>query len=213
MKNIRTYEFLSFVFFCFVVLVACDREAPQPKLTEVEETIVLSMESLVDGMVAKDKADIEEAQKQGRRSTVGLAEGKWWQEADGLERAVYLRAVADLTSAVTDINLAVYPELRNQGRAKGLKPFVRVGGTYDSGYQAESFLTGRIGAVIGGHSFGDISDAVTKFYQNKPLLKDKPVIWVLAVPLYKEFQESQPKEKRSTAYDSLWVPMQQEVKQ
>jgi len=52
-----------------------------------------------------------------------------------------------------------------------------------------------------------LADAVTKFYQNKPLLKDKPVLWVLAVPLYKELEDSKPQDKRNSSNDTVKVPM------
>jgi hypothetical protein len=64
------------------------------------------------------------------------------------------------------------------------------------------------GVIAVGRTYGDIINAVTKFYQDKPLLKEmkeKPVIWVLAVPLFQQLQESLPSEKRKD--DSVIVPV------
>lgn len=47
-----------------------------------------------------------------------------------------------------------------------------------------------MGEVLGGKSFGDIKDAITQFYQGKPLLRDKSVLWVITVPLYEEAMKS-----------------------
>ena len=70
--------------------------------------------------------------------------------------------------------------------------------------EAMRLLSVRVASVTHGPSFGDTVDAVTKFYQDKPLLKEKPVIWVLAVPLFQQLQESLPSEKRKD--DSVIVP-------
>src|SRR5262249_9211515 len=102
-------------------------------------------------------------------------------------------------------------EISDRQTREGLKSMYLAGRTYAASFEAESQLSGRISQVMGRHSFGDLAQAVTNFYRNKPLQKDKPVIWVLAVPLYKEFQEGQAKEKRLNVYDSVSFEMEREV--
>jgi hypothetical protein len=206
----RAYVLL--ILFCFHQ-AGCDRasqvipsQASENRTVERTESLDLAVETLIDGLVARDRESTEEAHKKGYKNTVGMADGKWWSQNDRGTRAVYVRGLSDLAMALGTIYFATVSEVATQRKANGLE--LQFGNDSLSAVrEIESKLSSRIEAVVSGQSFGDLADAITKFYQNKPLMKDKPVLWVLAVPLYKELEESKPKEKRTTGNDTIRVPM------
>jgi len=195
------------------VQIGCNRtpqvapsKADEKKPIETTEWLELPLESLLENVVAKDKESVEEAYKAGRKQTVGLADGKLWLQYTRIERAIYLRGVGDLVSALGYVNGVTNDEIATKQKAQGLE--LHLGkDSLSGGQEAESKFSGRIEIVMAGQNFGDLVDAITKFYQNKPLLKDKPVLWVLAVPLYKELQDSKPEDKRSSFNDTVKIPM------
>jgi hypothetical protein len=171
---------------------------------------VLSFESLIENVVARDKQLVEEAHKAGRKDTVGAADGKWWLQSTRADRVVYIRAVGDLVAAQSQLYSVTSRQIIDERQAKSLELYFDRN-TLNASQEAESKFSSRIEDVIGGRSFGDLADAVTKFYQSKPLLKDKPVLWVLAVPLYKELEESKPQDKRSRFKDKVRVPLMKKI--
>ncbi len=208
---------LSLLEFCLalsfaLIQLGCDRATRQypsnteQKTIEIPESVTLSIESLIDRVVAKDKQDMEEAHKKGNSKVVGMVDGKWWMENGLLARLMYLRGVSEIAMALGDINAVTSQEMEAQKQNRNLDYQFGLS-SLTAPQEAESKLSGRIEAVIGGHTFGDLAEAVTKFYRDKPLLKDKPVLWVLAVPLYKEHEDAKPQDKKSTYYDSVQAAM------
>lgn len=216
---------LQLVFLGLVSLVSCDRLQEQIKSkttraeveeartpAEIEEAREFSMDSLMDRAIKRSVELVEESQKAGKKNTVGLADGKWWSDADNATRVVYLRGVSDSAEALAGISGALIDEAKEQVKAtNAAKIFYRIGDFTDASYMTANYLVSRLSLVMSGHTFGDIMQAVSNFYRNKPLQKDKPIIWVLAFPLYNEFQESLPKEKRSSFYDTISVPMKRGI--
>lgn len=206
---------IGFFALLLLVPVGCDRlpqlaspkaEANKPIEIETTEWLALSFESLIDEVLARDKKSLEEAHKAGRKHTVGMADGKWWLQNTQADRVVYIKAVADVVVAQSQLYSVTSDQITNEQTAKSLE--LHFGNdTLSAAQEAESKFSGRIESVIGGRSFGDLADAVTKFYQSKPLLKDKSVLWVLAVPLYKELEESKPQDKRRRYNDTVKVPL------
>lgn len=186
----------------FLIQSGCDR-APQSNPQQKEpawavETMELPLDSLIDSAVARDKQGVEEAHKRGDSKVVGGRDGKWWMEASPMARISYVNALGDVVGALNYINNATSSETERQKRIKNLEYEFAGGSSFHGPVEAESMFSGRIQEVTGGRSFGDLVDAITKFYQNKPLLKDKPVLWVMAGPLYKELQEAKPQEKKAS---------------
>lgn len=212
-------KLMGFFAFLLLVQVGCDRppqlappkaEANKPIEVENTEWVVLSFESLMESVLARDKKSVEEAHKVGRKQTVGMADGKWWLQNTQMDRVVYIKAVADVVLALGQLLTVTSDQIINEQTAKSLE--LHFGNdSLSAAQEAESKLSGRIESVIGGRSFGDLAEAVTKFYQSKPLLKDKPVLWVLAVPLYKDLEESKPQDKRQRFNDTVKVPMIQKT--
>jgi hypothetical protein len=95
-------KLIGFFAFLLLVQVGCDHfpqlappKAEANKPIETTEWLVLSLESLIEGVLARDKESVEEAHKAGHKKTVGMADGKWWLQSGVLDRVVYIRAVAD----------------------------------------------------------------------------------------------------------------------
>ena len=169
-------------------------------------TVTLSIESLIDRVIAKDKQAVEEAHKKGNSNVVGMVDGKWWMANGRLQQLMYLRGVSEIAFALGDINAVTSQEVDAQKQNKNLDYQFGLS-SLTAPEEAESKLSGRIEAVFEGHRFGDLAEAITKFYRDKPLLKDKPVLWVLAVPLYKEHEDAKPQDKKITYYDSVQAAM------
>ena len=166
----------------------------------------LSIESILDGVTTKSQQDVAQAHKEGQTKVVGLLDGKTWLENPNC-RVAYIRGIADLASSLKDINSIVWSgEVNETDMVKEVKIISEIPPSfYIASLHAESNLSERFNTVLAGRTFGDISNAVTKFYEDKPLMKDKPVIWVLAIPLYQQLQESLPKEKRRK--DDITIPV------
>jgi hypothetical protein len=124
-------------------------------------------------------------------------------------RIAYVNALGDLVSTLTSINVVTAVELDNQRRLKKLD-YEFESDSFHGSVDAESAFSTRIQEVTAGHTFGDLVDAITKFYQNKPLLKDRPILWVMAGPLYRELQEAKVQEKKP-ANDTVNIPMRKPV--
>ena len=222
MKTIRRKGYLNLTLCGLALLIACDRIPdrfkPQSKptgvveTTEITEIVELSVETLIDRMVDKYKRLIEEQQQKKGAPLAGLLDGTFWLKLDDFTRGLYITGVVNLASTITPLQDAAFEELKRHEKEKGLKAYFDRGGSYQAGDTAMSMLVSRISSVTANHSARDIIEAVTSFYLSKPLFKDKPVIWVLAVPLYKELQESKPQENKKTSNDSVSVPMKREVK-
>lgn len=89
---------------------------------------------------------------------------------------------------------AAYADLDSQKKIKGLEDSWEGDiPSYQVGLLATDKIDDRLSEVIPGRAFGDLADAVTKFYRSNPLLKDRPVLWALSVALYKELKASRPK--------------------
>ena len=82
--------------------------------------------------------------------------------------------------------------VESERKAKGLGHVRGEESSFGVGRTSVGTISSRLDQVISGPSFGDLTDAITKFYQNNPLLKDRPVLWVLSVALYKELKASRP---------------------
>ena len=174
-------------------------------VVESRETLTFSIDTLFDSVVAWDKRETEEARKSNAH-IVGMADGKWWMEQSVVARVDYLRGMSDTVMALGRMNVVTGDARDAQKDAKHLE-YAFGGDSFTAGVVAESALSGRIDLVMSGKKFGDVAEAVTKFYRDKPLLKDKPVLWILAVPLYKELEEAKPQEKRNRHFDSIQVSM------
>jgi hypothetical protein len=212
MKSVRSLLNFCLALSFALIQLGCDRTTQQypsntqQKTIEIPESVTLSIESLIDRVVATDKEEIEEAHKKGNSKAVGMADGKWWMENGRLAQLMYLRGASDIAIALGDINAVTSQEVDAQRQKRNLD-YQFGSSSLTAPEEAESKLSGRIEAVTRGHTFGDLAEAVTKFYRDKPLLKDKPVLWVLAVPLYKEHEDAKPQDKKSTYYDSVEADM------
>jgi len=218
----------SFSIFVFALILAmgCDR-TPKPEPTkaeereqvEITEAIDISVESAIDGAVSKAKANVEAAHQKGQRHVVGLISGKDWLAMDQLSRVLYIRGLADHVDLVNGISIAAYEELETQRATKNLEHRSGKTPSYFAATRAAKAFEDRLREVLFGRTFGDLSDAVTKFYSNKPLLKDRPVVWVLSVALYKEVKASQPtpakgslEEMYQRQYDTVSVELTKKAK-
>ena len=162
------------------------------------------MDSILDGMLFFNRKDLEKEQKEGR-SVLPPVDGNWWLKMSERDRGVYIDGIRDLVWLMCDVESQLARSLQ-QEKTKNLEA-VFGDNTHMTSLAVDSEMNRRLLAVLGAGTGGDISGAVTKFYSNKPLLKDKPVLWVLAVPIAKEAQEAQPPEKKLFA-DTVEVPMQ-----
>ena len=162
-----------------------------PRIEHVE--VELPVESMINYAVALNQKNLAEAQRAGKSNTVGAMNGTEWLKLDILSQAMFVRGLGDLIEFMNDVSSVSTSALRREKEAKVLE--------YESGntsfttayYGMTGAYRSRVLDVIGGRSFRDLTSAITEFYQRKPLLKDKPVLWVLAVPLYREIQESRSK--------------------
>ena len=155
-------------------------------------------------MMEDKKTSVEEEHKKGNTNTVGLIDGKKWLE-DSFNRYDYLRGIADFAQANVGIAVVVLEGVTEQermSRQSARKNQSRGAAAVD----AMRILSIRLSDVTGGRPLRDTVDAVDKFYEDKPLLKDRPVIWVLAVPLYKQLQEAKPPDQRDKQNDTVTVP-------
>ncbi len=191
-----------------LVQVSCDRLTGQHKDSLPEtDSIELSVESLVDHAITKQKQFVEEEHKKGNSNIGSAVDGNEWLTLNSLQRLSYLNAVADQTHFLVGVVTTAYSETKSQSKMK-VEEYRNPDSLLAGILWTEHALTGRLSEVVlGAGTYGDLADAVTKFYENKPLLKNKPVLWVLAVPLYKELQEAKPKDQRETEYDTVRVPL------
>jgi hypothetical protein len=188
----------------------CDHVKKLVSMSPVTESREVSMDSLIERMVENDKKTVEEGHKKGNTNTVGLVDGKKWSE-NLFDRYDYVRGIADFASASAGIAGVILDEATEQEQMSlqsARSKQSRVAAALDA---MRIFLI-RVADVTGGHSFGDTVEAVNKFYQDKPLLKDRPVIWVLAVPLYKQLQEAKPPDQRDNN-DTVPVPIKTKQKE
>jgi hypothetical protein len=148
-------KLIGFFSFLLLVQVGCDRlpqlappKAEATKPIETTEWLVLSFESLIETVLARDKESVEDAHKAGHKHTVGMADGKWWLQSNRVDRVVYIRAVADLVSALSDLNNVTYEQIGNERTAKSLE-FHLGNDTLSAPQEAESRLSRRMASVIG----------------------------------------------------------------
>jgi hypothetical protein len=191
------------VFSGVLFLLGCDRiresmPLAQPAVTSTE----LSMDTLIEHMVEHSKQSVDEAHKKGETNTVGLVDGKKWQEGS-FDRYDYIKGVADLFSATIGVAGVVLDKANDRDAQLDRKNQ----STSTAALDAMRILAIRIADVVSVRSYGDTVDAITKFYSDKPLLKDRPVIWVIAVPLYKQIQEAKPPEERDNKNETIPVPI------
>jgi len=163
----------------------------QPKIDQ-KVTIEISVESLIVDAVRKDKADVEAAHQKGNKNVVGLMNGTQWLGLDRGDRVYYVRGISDFHSFNSEIGSAAIRAVESERKAKGLGHVRGEESSFGVGRTSVGTISSRLDQVISGPSFGDLTDAITKFYQNNPLLKDRPVLWVLSVALYKELKASRP---------------------
>ena len=216
----------SIFVFALILAMGCDR-TPKPvptkeeekKEIEITEVIEISVESAIDGAVSKAKANVEAAHQKGQRHVVGLISGKDWLAMDQLSRIYYIRGLGDNLDLTSGISTAANEELETQRSIRKLEHSSGKIPSYVAGTRAATAFEDRLREVIFGRTFGDVSDAVTKFYSNRPLLKDRPVVWVLSVALYKEVKASEPTPAKGSLeeyfqkqYDSVLVELLKKVK-
>src|SRR5262245_57930520 len=171
---------------CVLALVecGCDRlrefkpAKTQPKEpVAVTESVELSMDSILDGMLFFNRTDFEKAQKEGRSNVLPPLDGNWWLKMNPRDRAIYLGGIRDLVWLIWDVTIATRYEVDKQTKTKNLEYVFGDSTTLMASLVVNSEFNRRLLAVLGAGTGVDISDAVTKFYSNKPLLKDKPVLW------------------------------------
>ena len=90
-------------------------------------------------------------------------------------RLIYLRGLSEVVYALRSVYIVTFQELEAQRQNRNLDYQAALNSSFIAPMEAESKLAGRIAKVIEGQTFGDLADTVTKFYSDKPLLKDKPV--------------------------------------
>jgi hypothetical protein len=199
---------INALFFCLFSLVfisiGCDRIKEIVSMSPVTESREISIESLIERMMENKKTSVEEEHKKGKTNTVGLLDGKMWLE-DSFDRYGYLRGIADLVSANVGVAAVVLEKVNEQERMS-LQSARKNQSRGAAALDAIRIMLIRLSDVTGGRPLGDTVDAVTRFYDDKPLLKDRPVIWVLAVPLYKQLQEAKPPDQRDNKNDTVPVP-------
>jgi hypothetical protein len=163
------------------------------------------METIIERMVENIKQSVEEAHKKGEANTVGLVDGKKWSESS-FDRYDYIKGIADLLSATAGVAGVVLDEVTKEEKllAQSARKNQSTGA---AALDAMRILAIRVMDVVSGRSYGDTVDAVTKFYEDKPLLKDRPVLWVIAVPLYKQLQDAKPPDERDNKNDTVPMPI------
>ncbi|MDP2605262.1 MAG: hypothetical protein Q8S00_22195 [Deltaproteobacteria bacterium] len=174
------------------------------QLIEKTRTIDLSMDSLIDRVAAKDKERMKDYRKKGNTTTVGFADGREWLEWNKLERLGYIRALADMEGSFFEFHYATRDEIRDRGEFEYRRGETRSSIITDGAYaHAQQSFRSRIHYVVTGRRLGEVEEAITEFYRVNSLLRDKPVLWVLAVPLYKQIEKSVPNLDKSI--DTLTV--------
>ena len=186
------------------ISIGCDRFKETFSKSEVTESREISMESLIERMLENDKKSVEEAHKKGETNVVGFVNGGEWSERF-FDRYGYIRGLSDFASASIGV-VGVILEEANEQETKSLQSDRKNQSRGTAALDAMRVFVFRLNYVTSGHSFGDTVKAVDKFYQDKPLLKDRPVVWVLAVPLYKQLQEAKPPDQRDNKLDTVPVP-------
>ncbi len=202
------YRALALSALLLMLVIGCSQASntgtkkAEPKVDKIE-MVEISVEQAIESAVNRDKSDLEEAHKRGKTTVVGLVTGKEWLAMNLLERIRYLKGVADVNAFSSGIDLSAFSELESQRTFRGLEHTMGDVSSYQAGQLVVGQFSARISEVISGRTYGDLHDAVTRFYANKPLLKDRPVLWVLTVPLFKELQESRPKPAKGSVDEVL----------
>jgi hypothetical protein len=73
----------------------------------------LSMDTLIEHMMEHTKQSVDEAHKKGETNTVGLVDGKKWQEGS-FDRHDYIKGVSDLLSATIGVAGVVLDQANEQ---------------------------------------------------------------------------------------------------
>ena len=207
MSGIRPTLLIGLLNIAFVSS-GCNRVKEMISMSPVTELREVSMDSLIERMVENDKKSLENGHKQGNTNTVGLVDGKKWME-DSFDKYDFLRGITDFVAAGTGLANAVLDEVGEKSFQHSVR---NTQSDSAAALDAIRILLIRVSDVTSGRSFGDTVQAINKFYEDKPLLKDRPVIWVLAVPLYKQLQEAKPPDKRDTQNDTVPVPIKMKQK-
>lgn len=193
-KEVGMSAFLIRVF--IVNILACVAMG-SPRVTLAQavptETFVVSVESAINKAVDKGKADLESALEKGKKDVVGLLIGKEWEGMSVLDRVRYIRTLAELSQFNALVSSAASEDLDNKIRGRGLQhDYLQKAPSWSMGLRVIDKVDDRLRLVIVGRAFGDLADAVTKYYKDNPLLRDRAVLWVLSVALYKEVQAATP---------------------
>lgn len=189
------------------ISIGCDRFKETFSMSQATDSSrEISVESLIERMMENSNKSVEKAHQKGETNVVGLLDGNGWSE-DSFDRNHYVRGVADFVSASAGVAGVILDEANEQEtKTKSLQSARKNQSRVAAALDAIRVFLVRVNDVTGARPFGDIVKAVDQFYQEKPLLKDRPVIWVLAVPLYKQLQEAKPPDKRDNQNDTVPLP-------
>jgi len=172
-----------------------------PEVTPTVE-FELSVESLANDAVENDKRMLAESREGGNSNAFRAMNGTEWLTLDVREQIRYLRGLWDLIEFGNLVTGASRSAIVREKSSRGLA-FSNGNNTWNATSEVADGFRSRIMDVIAGRTNRDILFAITQFYQRKPLLKDKPVLWVLAIPLYKEIQESRSKPQPGSVDEAI----------
>jgi len=194
--------------------IGCDRTSQQnhpsatrqidfvPDVAPHVEYVELSVESITDEAVTGNKKAVTEAQKGGKSNIAGTLDGTEWLKLDVFSQLTYLRGLGDSLEFMDHVYVGSYRALARERNTRALE-YTNGDNSFRAGGDVTGAFRSRVMDVIAGRTFGDLTSAITQFYQRKPLLKDKPVLWVLAIPLYKEIQESRSKPQPGSVDEAI----------
>ena len=182
----------------FVILVfGLGCQEPTTKIKASEE-IQFSLDVIIERAIFEDKKSTDEAHQKGHKNVVGLLVGRDWRDIENWQRVQYIRGLVDMLGFVTATASAGGSLMLEEADKRKQNFYVNTAGIpfLVSSRQAVEGLTSRLTGVTGSKSFGELAEAVTLYYTNHPLDREKPVLWVLSVPLFNQLGKKVPMEER-----------------
>lgn len=158
------------------------------------ENIEIGLEDVLEKTIREDRKGVEEAHQKGNSRVVGLRDGTEWLQASEARRLDYIRGTADALSFIDGAGEVAWSTLQEREESQKVM-FLGSASTiphFEARFRSMDGTAQRLANVIAGHAFADIADAVTAHYRNIPLDRNKPVLWVIAVPLFKQLGKSTP---------------------
>lgn len=195
----KAYGLVALVIFAFRIPLSFAADSP-PGI----EWVTLAVEPAINDAIEKGKEDVRRANlADPNKKVVGPLTGTDWLQLTTASRTWHIRGIADTYYLLTDISFVTGRNLDTEARAKSLERDTSLAQqpSYTVGWEMQSTFISRLGRIIAGRPFGDTSAAVTKYYENNPLFRERPVLWVLTVPLLKELKAAAPK---GSTEEVLW---------